>query len=40
MASPAEVLVFYFVVVSVYTAFTIRTIGILDRRRKNYLDKK
>jgi hypothetical protein len=40
MASPAEVLVFYFVVVSVYTAFTIRTIGILARRRKNCLDKK
>ncbi len=33
-SSPTEVLVFNLVVVSVYTAFTIRTIGILARRRK------
>jgi RNA polymerase sigma factor (sigma-70 family) len=35
MASPTEVLVFNLVVVSVYTAFTIRTIGILAKRRKH-----
>jgi RNA polymerase sigma factor (sigma-70 family) len=36
LASPAEVLVFNLVVVSVYTAFTIRTFGILARRRKSF----
>jgi len=35
MLSPNEVLVFYGVVMAVYTAFTIRTIGILAKRRKN-----
>jgi RNA polymerase sigma factor (sigma-70 family) len=35
--SPNEVLAFFGVVVAVYTAFTIRTIGILARRRKNYV---
>jgi RNA polymerase sigma factor (sigma-70 family) len=39
MASPNEVLVFYAAVVLVYTAFTIRTIGILARRRKGGRDK-
>lgn len=34
--SPTDVLVFYLVVALVYTAFTIRTIGILARRRKKY----
>jgi RNA polymerase sigma factor (sigma-70 family) len=38
--SPTEVLVFNLVVVSVYTAFTIRTIGILAKRRKYSVDKK
>ncbi len=40
LASPAEVLVFNLVIVLVYTAFTIRTIGILARRRKYSVDKK
>ena len=40
MLSPNEVLVFYGVVVAVYTAFTIRTIGILAKRRKHNVDKK
>jgi RNA polymerase sigma factor (sigma-70 family) len=41
LASPTEVLVFNLVVVLVYTAFTIRTIGILARRRKKYgMDKE
>jgi hypothetical protein len=39
VASPTEVLVFNLVVVLVYTAFTIRTIGILARRRKYGVDK-
>jgi len=37
MLSPNEVLVFYGVVLAVYTAFTIRTVGILAKRRKNYV---
>jgi RNA polymerase sigma factor (sigma-70 family) len=40
VASPTEVLGFHLVVVSVYAAFTIRTIGILARRRKNSVDNK
>ena len=39
VASPTEVLVFNLAVVLVYTAFTIRTIGILARRRKYSVDK-
>jgi formate-dependent nitrite reductase membrane component NrfD len=35
MLSPNEVLVFFGVVVVVYTGFTIRTIGILAKRCKN-----
>jgi hypothetical protein len=38
--SPAEVLVFNLVVVLVYAVFTIRTIGILAKRRKYSVDKK
>ena len=40
MVSPNEVLVFNLIVVLVYTAFTIRTIGILAKRRKYSVDKK
>ena len=40
VASPNEVLVFNLVVVLVYAAFTIRTIGILAKRREKYgMDK-
>jgi RNA polymerase sigma factor (sigma-70 family) len=39
LVSPTEVLVFNLVVVLVYTAFTIRTIGILAKRRKYSVDK-
>jgi RNA polymerase sigma factor (sigma-70 family) len=39
VASPAEVLVFNLVVVLVYTAFTIRTIGILAKRRQSSVGK-
>jgi hypothetical protein len=39
MVSPTGVLVFNLVVVLVYTAFTIRTIGILAKRRKYNMDK-
>jgi RNA polymerase sigma factor (sigma-70 family) len=34
IASPTEVVIFNAVIILVYTAFTIRTIGILDRRRQ------
>jgi hypothetical protein len=34
MATPHEVILFYAVIILFYTAFTIRTIGILARRRK------
>ncbi|HLX94765.1 MAG TPA: sigma-70 family RNA polymerase sigma factor [Verrucomicrobiae bacterium] len=40
LVSPAEVLVFNLVVVLAYTAFTIRTIGIIARRHKYSVDKK
>ena len=39
MVSPNEVLVFNLAVVLVYTAFTIRTIGVLAKRRKYSVDK-
>ncbi|HTB85140.1 MAG TPA: sigma-70 family RNA polymerase sigma factor [Candidatus Sulfotelmatobacter sp.] len=40
MMTPGEILVFNFVVVLVYTAFTIRTFGILARRRENMAGTK
>jgi len=39
MASPNEIIIFNAVVISVYAAFTIRTIGILARRRKFGMNK-
>jgi RNA polymerase sigma factor (sigma-70 family) len=40
LISPTQVMVFYLAVVLVYTAFTIRTMGILAKRRKKYrMDK-